>query len=331
MDVKLIRRPLAGMLLALALAAGQAGAQAAAGRDGEAMLVAMRAIDARVATIGHRLATANVAYCTRQEWRHGFVLLDLGQVSPQVRAAAAAWFGRQSGLGIMALAAAGPAERAGLRAGDVLISLDRPGPASGAADANGIILAGLPAAFADGEAELAIQRGGERLTIAVRAERGCRSDFQVVARNSRNARADGTTVAVNRGLVDYAQDDAELASVLAHEFAHNVLRHRVRLYGDPENRTGPARRPRTSEIRETEIEADRLSVYLMEAAGYDPQAAVRFWSRFGPHPLNFLRSGDHPGWQSRVTAMESEIVRIRQARAAGRLPAPDFVRLPLPY
>lgn len=324
MDAKLIRRPLAGIVLALALAAGQAGAQAAAGRGGEAMLAAMRAVDARVATIGHRLATTNVALCARQEWRHGFVLLDLGQVSAQVRAAAAALFGRQSGLGIMALAAAGPAERAGLRAGDVLLSL-------GEADTNAAILAALPAAFADGEAELAIQRGPARLTVVVRAERGCRSDFQVVARNSRNARADGTTVAVNRGLVDYAEDDAELASVLAHEFAHNVLRHRVRLYGDPENRNGPARRPRTSEIRETEIEADRLSVYLMEAAGYDPQAAVRFWTRFGPHPLNFLRSGDHPGWESRVAAMDSEIVRIRQARAAGRAPAPDFVRLPMPY
>ena len=50
-------------------------------------------------------------------------------------------------------------------------------------------------------------------------------------------------------------------------------------------------------IRETEVEADRLSVYLMERAGYDPEAAVRFWSRFGRRGLNFLGSPTHPNWR----------------------------------
>ena len=35
-----------------------------------------------------------------------------------------------------------------------------------------------------------------------------------------------------------------------------------------------------------------MSVYLMERAGYDPEAAVRFWSRFGRRGLNFLGSPD---------------------------------------
>jgi beta-barrel assembly-enhancing protease len=85
-----------------------------------------------------------------------------------------------------------------------------------------------------------------------------------------------------------------------------------------------------SSIRQTEIEADRLGIYLMERASYDPAAAVRFWTRYGPHPLNFLRSRDHPGWRERVALMQAEIAKIRAARAAGRAPVPDFVALPVP-
>ena len=34
-------------------------------------------------------------------------------------------------------------------------------------------------------------------------------------------------------------------------------------------------------FRQTEAEADRLSVWLLAGAGYDPEAAARFWRKFG--------------------------------------------------
>ena len=79
-------------------------------------------------------------------------------------------------------------------------------------------------------------------------------------------------------------------------------------------------------IRETEVEADRLSVYLMERAGYDPDSAVRFWTRFGRRGLNFLGSPTHPNWRRRIALFQSEIDRIRAARAAGQIPMPDFLQ-----
>ena len=75
-------------------------------------------------------------------------------------------------------------------------------------------------------------------------------------------------------------------------------------------------------IRETEIEADRLSVYLMERAGYDPAAAVRFWSRFGRRGLNFLGSPTHPNWRRRIAVVRGgdrgDPRRARAARAGRR-------------
>jgi len=295
-------------------------------------LDAIRAVDGRVATIGHRLAVANLAWCGRTEWRHGLVVLELSEIAPRLRADVQRAFGRVDGLGIMGLAANGPAARAGLRANDVIAGFD-----GGALPATGDLESrrrawseAMTAAFADGSAAVEILRAGARLTVTVQAERGCATIFQAVPRRSRNANADGATVNINAGLIDYAQDEAELAAVMAHEFAHNVLRHRDRLNaaGVARGVMGVGRDSRS--IRETEIEADRLGVYLMERAGYDPQAAVRFWTRFGPHPLNFLRSRDHPGWRERVRLIEAEIAKIAAARAAGRVPEPDFVRLPLP-
>lgn len=320
-----------GLLLTFLLLAGQQPVRAAA--PGGATLAAIRAVDSRVATIGHRLAVAGLAWCAHTEWRHGLVLLQLGALSGDLRAEAARAFGRTDGLGVMALAANGPAEQAGLRANDIVTGLDDhllPAASASSAEQNQAWFAALATAFEDGTARVDILRRGAPMTLTVHGERGCLTIFQGTPRQSRNANADGVTVNVNLGLIDYVRDDDELAAVMAHEFAHNVLQHRDRLNAAHISRGVMGIGRDNASIRGTEIEADRLSVYLMERAGYDPEAAVRFWTRYGPHPLNFLRSRDHPAWRERVRLMEVEIAKIRAARAAGRAPVPDFVTLPLP-
>jgi hypothetical protein len=302
----------------------------------EESLTAMRALDQRVATIGHRLAVASLGWCAERAWLPGLALHDLSQYGADFRAAAIRAFGLDAGPAVLALAAGGPAEHAGLRADDIVLALDgRPPPPPRAPGRGGSfnqmerILAALDEAFADGRATIEVRRGAERLAIAVAAEQGCATRFQLVPGRSLNALADGRYVQLSTRIAEYVVDDDELAAVLAHEFAHNVLGHRVRLdqaqvrRGFLGNFGRNARR-----IRETEIEADRLSVYLMERAGYDPEAAVRFWSRFGRRGLNFLGSPTHPNWRSRIQLIETEIAAIRRARAAGQAPVPGFVRLP---
>jgi predicted Zn-dependent protease len=64
-------------------------------------------------------------------------------------------------------------------------------------------------------------------------------------------------------------------------------------------------------FRQTELEADILSVSLLANAGYDPKIAVLFWQDFGPsHAGSVLRSRTHPGWKTRVSVIEREIAAL---------------------
>lgn len=321
-------------LIALTLAAlglGDRAAPAAAQGAPDQALLAMRALDRRVATVGHRLAVANLDLCAGRAWLPGFAVHDLSQYGADYRPAAIRAFGLDAGPGVLALAAGGPAEQAGLLADDILLGFDGQPPPRAALQRSGSfapmerILAALDLAFDDGRATLEIVRAGARRTVSVEAQQGCASRFQLIPGRGLNAKADGRYVQVTAAIADYVVDDAELAAVLAHEFAHNILGHRIRLDQARVSRGMLGNFGRNAQrIRETEVEADRFSVYLMERAGYDPEAAVRFWSRFGRRGFNFLGSPTHPNWRARIEMFEAEIAAIRAARAAGRAPMPDF-------
>ena len=84
-------------------------------------------------------------------------------------------------------------------------------------------------------------------------------------------------------------------------------------------------------FKQTEVEADRLSAWLLAGAGYDPHAAIRFWTRFGQRagrPL--FQAGTHPRWRDRVAAIETEVRAIDAARAAGRPLEPPLIADPPP-
>lgn len=202
----------------------------------------------------------------------------IGQYGAAYRTAARRLLGVTELPTITALAAGGGASLSGLQIRDAITAIDghpfapiSPDREKGSFDDTSTALDVIEGALADDRAIVTVDREGQSLTISLVPRPACRARFDVRAGRSNNASSDGTYVQVSSDLVDQARDDGELATILAHELAHNILHH-------PQQLTGPRPRPK---VRDTEIEADRLSVCLLDAAGYPIGAAVNFWSRWG--------------------------------------------------
>ena len=72
-------------------------------------------------------------------------------------------------------------------------------------------------------------------------------------------------------------------------------------------------------IRASEIAADRLSLYVLDRAGYSPDDAVAFWTKFlRANDLGILSDRTHPGWKTRVAALHAELARLKALKASSR-------------
>lgn len=291
----------------------------------DAQLAAFRnlqILDQRLFGIGYRLAVANAPFCRTPTARAGFLLHDIDQYADQQSARAA--FDIDHSIAFNAIAPNSPAERAGLRAGDDLLALNETqiaairldDPASAKqqpgyrriAAVNKLLAKNLQA----GEISLTLADGEAQKIVAIVAEPGCASNFQIAVTDDRAASANGEMVTISSGLAEYFLDDDEFAAVVAHELAHNLLNHRDRLNAQKVNRGFFGQFGKSAgRIRDTEIEADRLSVWLMVNAGYDPQAAIRFWTRYGKeHGKGIFSASTHYRWKKRVKLFREELAKI---------------------
>jgi beta-barrel assembly-enhancing protease len=273
-----------------------------------AALLALQATDLRVATVAYRLSTANIAICPNQTPQLGFSLHALAQYGGAFRASAKALFGLGDDPAILALVPDGPAAQAGLVAGDALIGVGatRLRAAGMTAKQSYDAVREAEAAIDNGPKtrplKLTIRRGGAEQAINVYAKPGCTSRVVVEPGGKLNAYADGTYVKLTSSVAEYAADEGELAAIIAHEMAHNLLGHQARL-----DATGRSR----ANILETEIEADKFSVRLLAGAGYDPRVAARFWARFGKKTgAGIFATGTHLRTKARVALLEEEAAKL---------------------
>lgn len=311
-----LRRIAAGLLLPLAFSFGAA-----------AQPPTIEALDAQLATVGHRLAVANTARCADQQWHAGFAIHHASQYARAAQTTLQPAFAARTGPAVLALARGGPAERAGLRPDDLILAADGSPLPAAPRDAFATfipaeqLLDALDAAFADGRARLRLRRGGQDVDIDIVAERGCASRFQIVPGTRIRAGADGRYVQLTSAIAAFAGSDEELAALVSHELAHNILQHRRRLNAAGVDRGVLRHFGRNARLfRETEAEADRMSVHLMAAAGYSPHAALRFWQRHARLSGPFSLSTTHPSWDTRLAMMAAEVRAIEVRAIDGALP-----------
>lgn len=310
-----IRRPrnsglLAGAFSLLALTISPARA------DDAALFEAVRTADARVAGIGWRLATANARLCDRIEAGTGLQIHTLDQFDAGVRESAKAHFHFATPVAVEAVVAGSPAERAGLLPDDSLVrvgSVDIAALSGRPGSTDRLVAAQLAIAALPVDAPIAVEaiRAGAPIRVSLQPVPACKSRFELELDGGFGASADGAMVQIGSGFLDDYPDD-QLAAVLAHEFAHNILHHRDRLAArgvDYGLLSGFG--ANVKYFRQTEVQADLLSVYLLANAGYPPRASIAFWQHFGPSKAGgILRSRSHPAWRDRVATLEAEAARV---------------------
>jgi predicted Zn-dependent protease len=191
----------------------------------------------------------------------------------------------------------------------------------------------------DPQVEEYIENLGYRL-VAGADPQPYRFSYFVVQDSEINAFAGpGGYIGVNSGLILISQSESELASVLAHETAHVTQRHLLRSF-DKANRTNlPAtaaliaalilggHSPQLAEAaiastvagsqqlqinytRGNELEADRVGMQILIAAGYDPRNMPEFFARM-QKATRYYASGipklllDHPVTTARIADTEN--------------------------
>jgi beta-barrel assembly-enhancing protease len=164
-----------------------------------------------------------------------------------------------------------------------------------------------------------VLRDGRERQFTAMAKPACPSWFSVEPNAKTDAGADGERVRVTSGLMDFVADDHELAAVVAHELAHNLLGHPAML--------AKVRKDKAKAIRETELLADRLSVWLMANAGYNPGTAINFWQRYGPRKSSgIFGSPTHPHWKKRIMVLQQEINSLHSVTATSAAKHPPLLQ-----
>ncbi|MFN3620728.1 M48 family metalloprotease [Sphingorhabdus sp.] len=312
---------LAAILLLAALTTTQAAFAAAPDVSGYLALVKQ---DLRLAIVGHRLASANAPFCARKNRNPGWVLHDKSQYPDHAIAQAA--FGFRAPVAVSVVVPGGAAEALGIKPGDGIMAVNgvnlsasnfvQNERASARLEKLQDMLADVLDTTGTADIMLTTANGPKWVTLAPPAI--CASRFWLDTKSKLDAGADGASVRVTEGLMAFtANDESQLAAVVAHEMSHNLLGHRQRLAANGNS---------NKLILETEVEADRLTVWLMANAGYDTAAALRFIERYGRNTgLGVLSVGTHLRWKNRRRVMQQEIALIEQAVAKNGLRPPPLL------
>lgn len=299
---------LAAIMLLAALATTQAASAAA---PDVANYQALAKQDLRLAIVGHRLASANAPFCRRKSRNPGWVLHDKAQY-PNAEIAQAA-FGFRAPVTVSAIVPGGAAEALGIKPGDGIIAVNGvniSNPNFVQKERASARLEKLQDMLGDaldrsGAAEITLATADGQKSVPLTPPAICASRFWVDTKSKLDAGADGVSVRVTEGLMAFtAAEEAQLAAVVAHEMAHNLLGHRQKLAATDKT---------NKQILATEIEADRLTVWLMANAGYDTTAALRFIERYGRKTgLGIFSAGTHLRWRNRQKLMQQEIASLQQ-------------------
>jgi len=190
-----------------------------------------------------------------------------------------------------------------------------------------------------------VARNADTVSMTVNPDKACYYSIGLDPQQVINAFADGRRILIARGMLSFVRSDSELATVIAHEMAHNVMKHidarkqnvglgmladlavlvlsRGQVSGSNFARAGAM-----AYSQAFEQEADYVGLYIMAQAGFPIADTPTFWRRMAAaHPANIRtnHSASHPSTAERMLAL-GETVREIDAKIQARAPLVPNVR-----
>jgi hypothetical protein len=272
----------------------------------------------------------------------GFVAATVDDFNEEFKDAAREFYGLTERPTVIGVVTGSPAEQAGLKRGDALISINDAAVETGS-KATSKLLKQLRAQLASGDTlRFTVEREGQRTELKLTPELSC--DYAVFVNPSGevNAAADGKSIVVTKGMLRFVESDIELSTVIAHELAHNAMGHieaqttnyvlgsifdiLAAIYGiNTQGAFGGA--AATVYSKEFEAEADYVAMYALALADLPLAEAPTLWRRMAAEAGTTIKSGygaSHPGSADRFVAMEATVAEIESKRARGEELRPNL-------
>lgn len=180
-------------------------------------------------------------------------------------------------------------------------------------------------------------------------EQGCYFDFEMKTSDDKvNAYADGKKIVIAGGMMRFVESDDELAMVMAHEMAHNLLGH---VNSNTQNAMGGwliglaldvaaasqgintqggfgqigSNAGLLSYSSAFEAEADYVGMYIMANAGYDIRDVAHLWRRMSIANQDAIYvSTTHPSNASRFVMLNKTVTEIEYKKKHNLPLLPDF-------
>lgn len=267
----------------------------------------------RLINIGRPILLANAELCPKTRRDLGLRLHQVEDYPKELRLAAQRELGAEDAPSVAYVVPGGPADQAGLIIGDKILIDGQPVSASNSR---------LRDLIDDETVTLNIQRGETALSMPITPDTVCRSRLRLQTSASINAVANGRSITVTTGMMEFAQSDDELAMIIGHELAHNTMGHIRKVIGNF-ILSGFS----TRYTRPFESEADYVGLYYMVRAGYNPNEVESLWRRLADvDPRSVNRAKTHPTFPDRYVRIAATRDEIRAKQEAGEPLIPNFKR-----
>ena len=306
------------------------------------------AMQQRLDDVAYPLLQSAALFCGQHARpRTGLRLANVAQYRADWSSAARA-LGYTDTLEVFHVPPGSAAERSGVRTGDRVLRIGAaavPVGSPAAAAAASMIQESVRVAP---EVRLIVQREGQpALPLTVAADTACAYDVVIERSGALNAYADGRRIVVTTAMLRFVPDDDELASVLAHEIAHNAMRHLDAqrrnatlgaLFGAVVDLAAAANGYDTQGgftkagaeagaavfSQDFEREADYVGLYILALAGQPFDSVANLWRRMAvENPGSIRFASTHPTSAERFVRIEQWRRELRTKIAAGKPLIPE--------